>query len=535
MLPQAVWQNDFVFIEIGVQEVDLALSLRREGYTNYLGVSRNARRIAAFQAKHPELAENLTSSNRQKLVRRNNADVLILSSFAMLHLWKYRSVRHAQSVTWRVSFNPLSIVALLGCVFHMISKRYSWPQVVSIQAPEGKVRRIFVTSVLRQKSPGQKSLHFIPHRSGLSGLFRLFDQQNVRYAVLRWFENLPDIEPDEDVDLLVADESLSTVMKILGSQPGIQPCDVYSESGLARSDYCGTPYYPAVVARRILSGAIRHKQLCMVPNPSDYFHSLAYHAVYHKGFRSNLPESETGLRAEGKLEHDYTGILQEMAKNLGIQVDISLEGLHAYLQRTDWGPSPEILARLAVACRRNDWLQSLAKRLEHHVHDQGLAVFVLRQEAVRRGYTDRIIEMIEESGFEILASKLLTPEVVETGAAQTRGGNWELDGPFDISGGPPAAVVVAYDCDPIPLSPRQRRRFRERTNARIFVKEEIRDAIVAELPPNQRFNALHSSDHAADAWHLIEVLAPELLERIRNHLGHKSEEMPVPAQIRRAA
>ena len=45
-----------------------------------------------------------------------------------------------------------------------------------------------------------------------------------------------------------------------------------------------------------------------------------------------------------------------------------------------------MLARLAVACRRNKWLQTLAGRLDEHVHDQGLAVFVLRQEAVQRAF-----------------------------------------------------------------------------------------------------------------------------------------------------
>jgi hypothetical protein len=490
MRPQAVWHEDPIFIEIGVRDVDLALGLREEGYGNYLGVCSDARRVASLQVRHPELAHQLTCSTREKLVRKNNADVLILSGLKMLHLWKYRSVRHAQCVTWRLEFNLLSFLALLGCCWHLISKRYSLPRVVTIRMPGGKTRRLFVTDVLRKKLCGHKSLHFIPHALGVSGLFRQFDQQNVQYVVLRWFESLPEIEPAEDVDLLVDDRSLSAVLEILQSQPGIQPCDIYSETGLARSDYCGTPYYPAHVAKRLLDGRVRHNELCMVPNRWDYFHSLAYHTVYHKGLRANLPQGDLDLPPKGKPEHDYTGILRGMANRLGIDVDISLEGLHVYLQQTGWSPSPEMLARLAIACRRNKWLQKLAGRLEPHIHDHGLVVFVLRQEAVWRGLTDQIVGMIEEGGFEILATKMLSSDRVEVGAARTRGGNWRLEGPFDISAGPPAAMVVAYDQQPIPLSRRQRRKFRDRTNARVFVKEAIRDKIVAQLPPNQRFNAL---------------------------------------------
>src|SRR4029078_11546006 len=98
------------------------------------------------------------------------------------------------------------------------------------------------------------------------GMFRSLDEQQVNYAVLRWFERLPEIEPEEDGDMLVGDDSLVRVIEGLHAEPGIQPCDVFSESGLARSAYCGTPYYPPQVAKRILAGAVRHNDTCLVPN-----------------------------------------------------------------------------------------------------------------------------------------------------------------------------------------------------------------------------------------------------------------------------
>jgi hypothetical protein len=163
-------------------------------------------------------------------------------------------------------------------------------------------------------------------------------------------------------------------------------------------------------------------------------------------------------------------------------------------------------------------------------------VFVLREEAVRRGFTARIVSMIRDQGFEVLATRLLSPEETEFAAARTRGGNWEAGRPFSVSGGAPAACVVAYDHAPIRPSWKQRRKFPKRTNARIFAKEKIRDAIIAELPPGEAFNALHSSDHAAEAWHLIEVLAPELLESVRDQLAAIHGEAATPqSAVRRAA
>lgn len=529
------WQDDPVFIEIGVQSTDVALSLREEGYTKYLGISANAARVSSLQEQHPELAGDLVCSKQRKVVRRNNAEVLILTGKSILHLWKYRSVRQAKCVAWRVGLSPLAWLGMLGCLLQMLNKRYTKPQIVSLKSAEGKTCRLFVSRVLRRKLPGQSALHFIPHRLGVKGLFESFAAADAKYVVLRWFDNLPQLKPEEDVDLLVADKSLEDVIEILSSQPGIQPCDLYSERGLPRSDYCGTPYYPASVAERILDCAVVHNNLCRVPSESDYFHSLAYHAVYHKGFKSNLPVNGTRESSESKSEHDYVATLGSMARNLGIDVEISLEGLHSYLQQTGWGPSDEMLARLAVACWRNPWLQTLSGRLEGHVHEQGLGVFVIRHEAMKRNMLAEITDMVEQGGFEILAAKKLSPERIEAGTAQTRGGNWNEDGPFENSGGPPAAVIIAYDPEPLPMTAKQRRKFSTRTNARLFVKEHIRDRICEQLPAGERFNALHSSDNAADALHLIEILAPELMDDVVDRLSGVPQTLPFRPEHRQAA
>jgi len=536
MQPRDVWSDDPIFVEISVQDGDVAWGLSHEGFSRYLGVGGDRRRIAALQVRYPRLADRLTYSHRRKLVLNNNAQVLILSGRSMLHVWKYRSVRHARCVAWPVGLGLLPLIALIGCLLHMLGRHYSLPRLVCLPAPGGRRRWLLASRVLRHKICRRGSLHFIPHEGGLTGFFQQLNERRERYVVLRWFDSLPEIEPDEDVDLLVADDSLPALLQIVESRPGILPCDVYSESGLARSAFCGTPYYPPEMARKILDSAVRHKDLVQVPNRGAYFHSLAYHAVYHKGSRANLAQDDPAPQGK-KSSHDFAGILGQMADELGIHVDISLPGLHDYLQASGWGPSPEMLARLAVVHRSNRWLKSIAGGLAPHVRDEGLAVFVLREEAVRRGFQDQIVDLLQQDGFEVLATRVLSASQRKFSAARTRGGNWLAGKDFDRSGGVPAAAVVVYDREPIPLTRRQLRRFPKRTNARIFAKERIRDAIIAQLPASQGFNALHSSDNAAEAWHLIEVLAPELLDEVRAHLRrmHRSPTPTPAADLRRAA
>ena len=96
-------------------------------------------------------------------------------------------------------------------------------------------------------------------------------------------------------------------------------------------------------------------------------------------------------------------------------------------------------------------------------------------------------------------------------------------------------AVIAHDTNPLSPNRRQRRKFPQRTNARIFAKERIRDAVISELPPKQGCNALHSSDNAAEAWHLIEVFAPELMEQVRERLDERVDAQMAFPETRQAA
>jgi hypothetical protein len=192
-------------------------------------------------------------------------------------------------------------------------------------------------------------------RAGLSvqGLFDALHERKTSYVVLRWFDGLPEGDPDGDIDMLVDDRDVASIADLFEHNPQAVQCDVFSLSGLPGSTYYGMPYLPPDKAAGVLSRATLFQDTCMVPSPEDHFLTLAYHAIYQKGLRAGLPTSEPGMTPKAAPRHDYAGTLGALAQGLGIDVAISLEGLDEYLHERGWRPSPEIIAKLAT---HNFWL-----------------------------------------------------------------------------------------------------------------------------------------------------------------------------------
>jgi hypothetical protein len=511
------WSKDTKFIEIDVRDSDLARRLAAAGYEKYLGISRSAATAARLQR---ELApDKFVQSSERRCVLWNNADVLILSGKSPIYLWRLRDVRHAEWVVWKLSFHPILLIALLGWFVRFLARQYNRPVRLAYKDSRGCRQILLASRVVRRKRCYHDALHFIPHKLGLAGLFGRFHREQIDYTVLRWFESLPEKEPPGDIDLLIADDDLPRVLKMLDNEPAIRPCDLYTPSGLAESRYMKASYYPPEFARRLLANSQLHRNYCRVPNELDYFHSLAYHAVYHKGPRSGLKGSGEFRKRPAGISHDFTSILRDMAARLGIDAEISLSGLHAYLQRQNLAPSPDFIVRMAAGAPRNRWLAKLADQAEGDVSvDPGLVVFVIRQSAVDAAVDGTIEKMIECNGFIPLWKKRLAPSEIAHGAACTRGGNWG-PGPRDHLGGLPAIVIVAYDPQPLRPTRAQQKRFPRVTNARTLVKEEIRREINRMIAPRPPINGLHSSDYGAEAHHFMSVFAPEVVATINDRIA----------------
>jgi hypothetical protein len=338
----------------------------------------------------------------------------------------------------------------------------------------------------------------------------------VQYAVLRWFESLRDVAPGEDIDLLVADRDLESVRALLDAGPGIQPVDLYSVTGLPGADFQQMPYYPPHVAEELLSRTVMFRGRYRVPAPREHFLSLAYHALYHKGANSGLPAKATEKAATQSCDHDYVTALRELATQAEFTTPITLHDLDSLLDSVGWRPPHDMLVRIS---QRNRWLRSLltnSKSISNS--DDRLAVFLLREEGLRRGGIERAAEMIKRHGFQIIATQEFDSQHTMRIARTIRGGNWGR-GPWPLSGGPPVAAIVVSDPALVMPNRRQRRQFPFLANARLLCKEKLRERFNEDLPAEQHCNVIHSSDNGREALDYLRITMPHRVEEVLSRLN----------------
>jgi len=499
MANEPLWASDAKIIEFEPRNGEVGAALIRAGFENYLGMVSSTETAAAIERQRPVLCDKIASNGAAGRIRRNNADVIVLNGWTSLAFAHWRSVRHAGWITAPLRIHPAVAAAWLIGVVHRCLGNVESARVVSTPL---SAQKLLVWRNRRQTTGGAR--RYIPHRLGVKGFLEQLRDSQWKHVVLRWFESLPDVAPGEDLDLLIDDTALAEVERCLDSGPGFQPIDLYTQTGLPRTDFRSLPYYPPTLARKLLDEAYEHRQLCRVPTPEHHFLSLAYHALYHKGLSSGLPPNSAAVGRSGGADHDYAAIL----RTLGIEADyhgpIALDALDDHLAEKGWRPSHDMMARLA---RHNEWLRTRLAKENEAAGDDGLAVFLLRQRGLERGGVERAKRLLEERGFCIAEARELEAAEATVAAQAVRGGNWG-PGPWPASGGPPAAIIVAYDPEPLPLSRRQQKKYPFAVNARTLCKDQIRDEFNRGIPEHEHCNVVHSSDNGHEAMEYIKSICP---------------------------
>jgi hypothetical protein len=353
-----IWPTDLAILEIDPLDGELLSAFQESGYTNILGVVAGQTELSAVAAKLPAIGNRLAVYHAPKIVRQNNAAAIILHRNVARNIVLFRPMRHARFVAWEFRLTLPCLLAVLAGVVQWLLRKLKWPILMKVHAKhDGTTARVsrLIVFPLRAPRPHDKVRRFIPHRHQVDGFLRNLVAANIPHAVLRWFESLPTIEPGEDIDLLVGDKQLNRVREILSSGIGIQPIDLYSVSGQEGSDFRGQPYLPPHFAEELLERAQLQRNLCRVPALREHFLSLAYHAVYHKGYDSGLASCDVSKPVRGSAEHNYHAVLSELADRLGVDVPITLDDLDFHLAIQGWRPPRETLQLLA---RHNSWLQS---------------------------------------------------------------------------------------------------------------------------------------------------------------------------------
>lgn len=377
--------------------------------------------------------------------------------------------------------------------------------------------------------PGGRARHYLSPEISTEKFFRELASRNVRYVVLRWFDTLPDVAPGEDIDLLVADDDLGKLDELFSRSRSGLACDVYSVTGLPGSDFRKMAYYPPHLSETVLANAVLQRGLFRVPAPIDHYLSLAYHALYHKGYRSGLSSATAPPDAKAtRTDHDYGAVLGALAKALGLPAATDMESLDATLAGRGWRPPLDTLARLAL---RNPWIQDrfFSRDLSVEPQYRGVAVFLLRARALERPRAERVEEQLVQEGFEILhAAPLDEPRRKET-SFRLRGGNWGR-GPWPVSGGLPARVIVAWDPRPTAVDARTRKKYPLLSNGRILsAKERVREFLMKDVPRGEQFNPMHSSDNDVQSWEYLETVTPERVAELRQAVAARNAAAPAKA------
>jgi hypothetical protein len=197
--------------------------------------------------------------------------------------------------------------------------------------------------------------HYLPAGRSLDSLFAELLEDQIHCTVLRWFDDLPAVAPGEDIDMLVADADLRRLTRRLDPVSGATPFDIYTVSGLLGTSFKHAPYFPSRLAESILANRRLIKGLFPAPSMQDHFDSLAYHAVYHKGLASGLPADGQGRGEPMRADHDYRAVLSRLNDALGLDAEITLQGLDTYLAERGYRPPADVLAKLGKA---NAWLRA---------------------------------------------------------------------------------------------------------------------------------------------------------------------------------
>ncbi|WP_127128523.1 hypothetical protein [Georgenia sp. SYP-B2076] len=508
-------------IDVGADGPDVARWLAGRGHERYLGLVPPDR-LEAVREAAGDLADRFVALDPPSLATRNSADLMIVRRPFAAYLWSFRDLRHVRYLAVEAGGGVRGVEAhLAGLV----------PRLTGRAAPRGRCtcagRQLDVLELAGRPAP--RARRYLSPTWGVTGLVQRLEAHGVRYAALRWFEQLPALDPGEDLDLLVADDDLATVERLLAEEPGTIPVDLYSESGLTGTDYQGMAYYPPALARQILDRAVVHPSGCRVPRPLDHLRSLAYHAAYHKGLRSGLASAMTTER-EPNPEHDYAAVLADLARENGVDLTLTLDGVDEYLADQGWRPPPDTLRRLAAS---NPWVGRRFPAEAPPPDPPEPAVFLVRERTLDVVRLDEVRDVLVRLGFEILLVRALDGPARARCADQMRGGNWGR-GPFPQSGGVPATAIVALHYGPRLPPAHLRERYPRLSNIdSLQAKLRIRDLVAERVPEPARFNPVHSSDDETEAWEYVDLAVPDEAGRLRAEVRRRRAEYATDVPVER--
>ena len=485
-------------LAFGITDINLPLWLESQNIKEYEVNFRDENLLSA--AKAIKLSGKIGVYTNIEQIKYAHGDILFAEGDALKFLGKYSLFKKYEQLY--VYPNSLAQIVYLICYFmrYFVSGRR-----ISINIPlflKIHERRWLNMAVRRITTKKNRSLGriFLPEGWEYKDLFKKLNQDNIDYVVLRWWERLPNMPSNNDVDILTSDECRDYFFNFMrNNKSGNRALDVYTVSGIEHSAQDIT-YYEPEKAREILGNTIDGPCSCKIPSPYNAFMALAYHALYHKGFYAGLTSVYRKKENGGKF-YDF---LQKNVEILNISTALDMESLDAYLAIEGWRPPMDKLARIAM---RNEWVKV-------HFFDNSppqydakyIGAFVLRKECEEYGASEFILDLIKKYGFEIVAVRSIVNE--KKFSEKMRGGNWK-DGKL------PSVLVVVYDNNPQWVNAKKRTTNEFVDNSKMRCKLEIRD-ILNKKYRTRKNSWLHGCDNLRESAEYIKEVVPDLMESIYN-------------------
>lgn len=364
------------------------------------------------------------------------------------------------------------------------------------------IRRSSAIHKLRSTLSGYRSpnRYYLNKGIKVDQFFIELKNRHIRYSILRWWEDLPNIAPGEDIDILIQGDDFLKLSDLVNKISGSTKIDFYSDDGRHGLRYGSTLYFPFSLSRETLKNSYYYKEIYSVPTAKFYTLTMAFHILFHKGANSHVSGFEVHPNHQTS-DHDYSSILLDQQPELK---DINKQTLLAFLEENDFLPDPDAFSKYVEA---NPTTYELMPSLVQDVRGGELSLFVVRGAAIENHELYSIKATIcYEFYMEILYEKALNSAEKDFLYNHMRGANWGR-GPYANSGGVPEYIIIAFDYHPTPIPEKYKDSYPFFTNYRLLkCKSKARDFINGKKLFGQQYNPLHTTDNETEALAYIKKL-----------------------------
>ena len=337
------------------------------------------------------------------------------------------------------------------------------------------------------------------------------NKNDIKYVVLRWWDNFPHIEKNEDMDILMYEEDFLKIQHLITYKKNHNKCDIYLLNGKYPGHWNYLPYFPNSLFNDTVKTRILHNNTVYVPAPELHFATIAYHAIFHKGCKSGLPGFN--IQNCGKnidAEHNYPELLKKLAKEINLNIEINVKTLYDWLDEKGYTPNKDTLAKLIDV---NSELSFLHQKKKYDYSRPEMAVFVIRETAVKDGLTNLFIEVFKSMNFSVLWVEHLDAETKKKTAKYLRGGKWDK-AHYRISGGVPEKLIVTMDFHPRQMISKGNSNYNWFDNKNVLIaKQKCRKKLI-QTKLFRDYNPIHCADNEDEAVDYLKIAMPDKFQDI---------------------